>query len=216
VYDDALRSFVEGMLGDPEFVESLEAFVAPLVEPGRITSLAQTLLKLTSPGIPDIYQGCELWDHSLVDPDNRRPVDFPARETLLTEAESVTDPSEVWPARADSGLPKLLLTHRTLHLRSRRPQFFCVGSGYRRLTASGPKAAHAVAFTRSSQAGEEGVVTVAPRLVLGLADDWEDTTLQLPEGRFTDVLDGNRTFSGEARLGDLLGPFPVGVLERTC
>jgi (1->4)-alpha-D-glucan 1-alpha-D-glucosylmutase len=233
VYDDALRHFVEGMLGDPEFVESLEAFVTPLVAPGRITSLAQTLLKLTSPGAPDIYQGCELWDHSLVDPDNRRPVDFAAREALLAEAETVTDPADVWlapggrgvsprqgrrePSQAvDSGLPKMLLTHRVLHLRSRRPEYFCVGSGYRRLAASGPKAAHAVAFARSSQAGEDGVVVVAPRLVLGLAGDWEDTTLQLPEGRFTDVLDTQRTFTGEVRLADLLGPFPVGLLERTC
>jgi (1->4)-alpha-D-glucan 1-alpha-D-glucosylmutase len=214
-YDEALHRFIEGILGDPEFVASLEAFVTPLVEPGRITSLAQTLLKLTSPGVPDIYQGCELWDHSLVDPDNRRPVDFAAREALLTEAESIPAPSAVWPARADSGLSKLLLTHRALHLRSRRPEFFCVGSGYRRLAASGPRSAHAVAFARSNQAGVEGVVAVAPRLVLGLGDNWSDTTLQLPDGRFTDVLDGKRTFTGEVSLHDLLGPFPVGLLERT-
>lgn len=214
-YDEALRHFIDGILGDAEFVASVESFVTPLVEPGRVTSLAQTLLKLTSPGVPDIYQGCELWDHSLVDPDNRRPVDFAAREALLTEAESIADPSDVWPARADSGLPKLLLTHRALHLRGRRPEYFCIGSGYRRLAASGPKSAHAVAFARSNQAGEEGVVTVAPRLVVGLAGDWSDTTLQLPEGRFTDVLDGKRTFTGEVGLHDLLGPFPVGLLERT-
>ena len=214
-YDEALRQFIDGILGDAEFVASLESFVTPLIEPGRITSLAQTLLKLTSPGVPDIYQGCELWDHSLVDPDNRRPVDFAAREALLTEAESVSDPSEAWPARAESGLAKLLLTHRALHLRRRRPEFFCVGSGYRRLAATGPKAAHAVAFARSSQAGEEGVIAVAPRLVLGLAGDWSGTTLQLPEGRFADVLNGKRTFTGEVGLDDLLGPFPVGLLERT-
>src|SRR5207244_10874309 len=85
VYDDALRRFVEGTLGDAEFTAALEAFVAPLVEPGRVNALAQTLLKLASPGVPDIYQGCELWDHSLVDPDNRRPVDFSVREPLLSE-----------------------------------------------------------------------------------------------------------------------------------
>jgi (1->4)-alpha-D-glucan 1-alpha-D-glucosylmutase len=216
VYDDALRRFVDGMLGDTEFVEALEAFVAPLVEPGRINSLAQTLLKLTSPGVPDIYQGCELWDHSLVDPDNRRPVDFAAREALLAEAEAVTDPADVWPAQTDSGLPKLLLTHRTLHLRSRRPEYFCVGSGYHRLAASGSKAAHAVAFTRSAQGGEEGVVAVAPRLVLGLGGDWADTTLTLPDGRWVDVLDGGRrTFEGEAQLTNLLAPFPVALLERS-
>ena len=213
VYDDALRRFVEGTLGDSEFVAALEAFVGPLVEPGRINSLAQTLLKLASPGAPDIYQGCELWDHSLVDPDNRRPVDFPLRESLLAEAEAAA-PADVWPRRADSGLPKLLLTQRALHLRSRRPEFFCVGSGYRPLAATGAKAAHAVAFARTTAAGEDGVVAVAPRLVIGLAGDWADTTLQLPDGRFEDVLDGTRTFTGEVPLAELLGPFPVALLER--
>src|SRR5205823_4914256 len=81
-----------------EFAASLEAFVAPLVEPGRVNSLAQALLKLTSPGVPDLYQGCELWDHSLVDPDNRRPVDFSVREQLLAEAEAAAGPADVWPA----------------------------------------------------------------------------------------------------------------------
>ena len=141
-YDEALRRFVEGILGDAEFTAALEAFVGPLVEPGRVNSLAQALLKLTSPGVPDIYQGCELWDHTLVDPDNRRPVDYAVRESLLAEAETAA-PAEVWPEQADSGLPKLLLTQRALHLRRRRPECFCAGSGYEPLTATGPKAAHA-------------------------------------------------------------------------
>jgi (1->4)-alpha-D-glucan 1-alpha-D-glucosylmutase len=214
VYDDGLRRFVEGLLGDAEFAAALEGFVAPLVEPGRINSLAQALLKLASPGVPDIYQGCELWDHSVVDPDNRRPVDFPLRESLLTEAE-VAGPEDVWPARADSGLPKLLLTQRMLHLRSRRPEYFCVGSGYRSLAATGAKAAHAVALTRTTAAGEEGAVAVTPRLVLGLAGGWADTTLTLPEGHWADVLaSGRRTFEGDVALANLLGPFPVALLER--
>jgi (1->4)-alpha-D-glucan 1-alpha-D-glucosylmutase len=164
--------------------------------------------------VPDIYQGCELWDHSLVDPDNRRPVDFGLRERLLAEAEAVTGPADIWPGEADSGLPKLFLTHRALQLRSRRPEFFCVGSGYRPLAAAGPRAAHAMAFTRTNSAGEPGVVTVAPRLVLGLGGDWAATTLTLPDGRFSDVFDGNRTFSGEVDLAALLTPFPVALLEQ--
>jgi (1->4)-alpha-D-glucan 1-alpha-D-glucosylmutase len=217
VYDDALRRFVEGMLGDAEFIGALETFVAPLVEPGRINSLAQALLKLASPGAPDIYQGCELWEHTLVDPDNRRPVDYSGREALLAEAEAAV-PADVWPARADSGLPKLLLTERALHLRSRRPEYFHVGSGYTPLTATGPKAAHAVALARTAAGtdGDAGVVAVAPRLVLGLAGDWADTTLALPAGRWSDVLDGgHRSFEGDVPLADLLAPFPVALLERT-
>ena len=215
VYDDGLRRFVEGLLGDDEFAAAVEDFVAPLVEPGRITALSQALLKLASPGVPDLYQGCELWEHSLVDPDNRRPVDFAVREQLLAEAEAAAGPADVWPARAESGLPKLFLTHRALQLRARRPEFFCVGSGYRRLVASGPKAGHAVAFTRTNGAGEPGVVAVAPRLVVGLAGDWAGTTLALPDGSFSDVFGGNRTFTGEVAVADLLGPFPVALLERT-
>jgi (1->4)-alpha-D-glucan 1-alpha-D-glucosylmutase len=208
VYDDALRRFVEGVLGDDEFTAALEAFVAPLVEPGRVNSLAQTLLKLTSPGVPDIYQGCELWDHSLVDPDNRRPVDFAVRESLLGEAEQAS-PADVWPARADSGLPKLLLTHRALHLRSRRPDCFGAGGSYEPLAALGLMATHAVAFVRSGD-----VIAVAPRLVIGLTGDWAGTTLPLPAGRWVDVLDGSRAFEGEVALADLLTPFPVALLER--
>jgi len=215
-YDDALRRFVEGLLGDTEFTAAMEEFVAPLVEPGHVNALAQALLKLTSPGVPDIYQGCELWEYSLVDPDNRRPVDFALRERLLAEAEAAAGPPAVWPEPAGGpGLSKLFLTHRALQLRSRRAEFFCVGSGYRRLAATGARAAHAVAFARTSAAGEIGTVSVAPRLVLGLGGDWGDTTLRLPDGRFSDVFDGNRTFTGEVALAELLGPFPVALLERT-
>jgi len=166
--------------------------------------------------VPDVYQGCELWDHSLVDPDNRRPVDFGLREELLAEVEAAAGPAAVWPGRAGSGLPKLLLTHRALHLRRRRPELFCVGSGYLRLAAAGPKSAHAVAFARTAaDSGEPGAVAVAPRLVLGLAGEWAGTTLRLPGGRWADVLDGGgRTFEGEIALAEFLSPFPVGLLER--
>lgn len=78
-YENALKAFVEGVLSDPAFVSDLEAFVTPLIEPGRINALSQTLIKLTAPGVPDLYQGTGLWDLSLVDPDNRRPVDFAFR-----------------------------------------------------------------------------------------------------------------------------------------
>jgi (1->4)-alpha-D-glucan 1-alpha-D-glucosylmutase len=75
-YEEAVRGFVTDVLSDPEFTSDLAAFVAPLVQPGRVNALAQTLLKLTAPGVPDLYQGTEVWNLSLVDPDNRRPVDY--------------------------------------------------------------------------------------------------------------------------------------------
>src|SRR4029077_3681493 len=115
-YEEALRGFVNGVLDDPDFVADLEAFVAPLVEPGRINSLAQTLLKIASPGVPDFYQGSELWDLSLVDPDNRRPVDYDLRRRLLAELKGGDlkggMPPEAILARADEGRPKLWLIHQ--------------------------------------------------------------------------------------------------------
>ena len=111
------------MLADAEFVAELEASSAPLVEPGRINSLAQTLLKLTAPGVPDIYQGTELWDLCLVDPDNRRPVDYELRRRLLAELADGLEPEEIL-RRMDDGLPKLWLIRQGLHLRQRRPEAF--------------------------------------------------------------------------------------------
>ncbi|MGH9000408.1 MAG: malto-oligosyltrehalose synthase [Acidimicrobiia bacterium] len=206
-YDEALRSFVEAILADTDFVKALATFTEPLVEPGRVNSLAQTLLKLTAPGVPDVYQGCELWDLSLVDPDNRRPVDWGLRLGLLAECDGLS-PAEAW-ARADEGLPKLMLTTRALHFRRRRAEVFTAGA-YTPLSASGARAGHVVAFARADAA-----VTVVPRLVLGLGDDWGDTSVTLPGGDWRDVLDGERRFSGTARGADLFGPFPVALLEAT-
>jgi (1->4)-alpha-D-glucan 1-alpha-D-glucosylmutase len=205
-YDKALRTFIEGILADPAFTDDLAAYVGPLVALGRINSLSQTLLKLTSPGVPDIYQGTELWDLSLVDPDNRRPVDYTLRAKLLERVEAGLTPAEAW-AEPDEGLPKLLLTSRALHLRQQRASAF--RSSYAPLDATGPKAAHVVAYRRGGE-----VVAVAPRLVLGLGGDWGGTEVSLPEGEWLDALDGERKFSAETALAALLGPFPVALLER--
>jgi (1->4)-alpha-D-glucan 1-alpha-D-glucosylmutase len=97
-YEADLAAFVRGLLDDDGFVAALEQLLALVVEPGRLTALSQTLLKLTSPGIPDLYQGCELWDLSLVDPDNRRPVDLERRHQLLRELDHDPTRSTSWPA----------------------------------------------------------------------------------------------------------------------
>ncbi len=204
-YDAAVKAFVEGAMADRELMADVEAFVRPLVAPGRVTSLSQTLLKLTSPGVPDIYQGTELWDLSLVDPDNRRPVDFDLRRRLLREMEGLS-PVQVM-ARADEGLPKLWVIHRALQVRARRERAFGPEGRYDPIEGRGPKAAHVVAFGR----GEE-VVAVAPRLVVGLGDDWQGTTLPLPPGAWRDAMTGER-FEGEVPLPALLRRFPVALLE---
>lgn len=209
-FDEAVQAFTEAILADSDFTNDLDAFVRPLVGPGRVNSLAQTLVKLTAPGVPDLYQGTELWDLSLVDPDNRRPVDFERRRRLLAELPDLT-PEDVM-ARADEGLPKLWVIRRALALRKQRPAAFGPAGSHRPLRARGERAAHVVAFARGDR--EDRVVTVVPRLVLGLGGDWRDTELELPTGRWRNVLTGDRVDRSPARLADLLSRFPVALLAK--
>jgi (1->4)-alpha-D-glucan 1-alpha-D-glucosylmutase len=215
-YEKGLRDFLAALDGDAEWQADLAAFVAPLIGPGRINSLAQTLLKLTAPGVPDLYQGCELWDLSLVDPDNRRPIDYARRRELLARL-SGASPEEVM-AGMEEGLPKLWLVRQALHLRRRRPHCFGAGAGHAPLAARGARAAHAVAYCRAG-----AVVTVAPRLVLGLDGDWGDTEIELPDAAggkspagapWWNELTGEEVAAGSCRLAELLRRFPVALLSR--
>ncbi|MFI5041559.1 MAG: malto-oligosyltrehalose synthase [Acidimicrobiales bacterium] len=218
VYEGALERWIRSTLADERFIVDLEEFVGALLEPGRVVSLAQTLCKLTAPGIPDLYQGTELWDLSLVDPDNRRPVDYATREALLRRLQS----GELGPADAlaggDSGLAKLLVTARGLDLRRRRPACFGPGAGYQGYQASGPAADHLVVYGRAPQGGGVEAVTVVPRLVLGLTtrpSGWAGTEVVVPPGRWHDVLgDVVHESRGEpVAAGALLRAFPVALLE---
>jgi (1->4)-alpha-D-glucan 1-alpha-D-glucosylmutase len=204
------------VLEDAAFVADLSAFVDPLIGAGRVSSLAQKLVQLTSPGIPDLYQGSELWDLSLVDPDNRRPVDWELRRRLLVElerarrADGPAGAARAALAGADEGAPKLWVVRQALRARCDRAAAFAPGAAYAPLAASGRAAEHLVAFARGGQ-----VITLAPRLVLGLGrrGGWGDTALELPEGAWRDLLTGAR-WSGRVSVGELLGGFPVGLLER--
>ncbi|MFA9444568.1 malto-oligosyltrehalose synthase [Egicoccus sp. AB-alg6-2] len=214
-YEAELEAYVRGVLADEEIVTTLEALLDRLRPAGWLTSLAQTLLKLTSPGVPDVYQGCELWDLSLVDPDNRRPVDFDHRREILKELQADAHPIELL-ARMDEGASKLWVTHRALQVRKRLPEAFGAGSGdYEPRYASGPREDHVVAFVRGGR-----VATVAPRLVLGLggrfADwDWHGTTLQLPDGTWRCDLTGQVVPGGRpVAMADILTAFPVALLVR--
>src|SRR5947209_3407682 len=142
-----------------------------MTEPGDSNSLAQKLVQLTMPGIPDVYQGQELGELSLVDPDNRRPVDYATRSQLLEEL--------------PSGPPKLRVTAAALRLRRDRPATFA--AGYAPVEATGAAARHVLAFRRG-----DDVISVATRLPVGLqrAGGWGDTALTLPAGSWRDVLTG--------------------------
>lgn len=212
-YDDALAAFVTAVLADAGFVADLESFLADhnLVERGRVSSLAQTALLLTCPGVPDLYQGTEVWDLSLVDPDNRRPVDYGARRALLADVAG-GGPEAALDRMSDGG-PKLWLIRRLLAYRQRHPAAFSPGSDYEPLAISGPKAEHAVAFTRAGGTGDR-LAVVVPRLVVRLADDWAGTAVMLPAGSWTDVLTGRRTDGGQVSVAELLRRFPVAVLGQ--
>ncbi|OOG22429.1 malto-oligosyltrehalose synthase [Thioalkalivibrio denitrificans] len=206
-YEAAVRHFVNAVLEDDGFRADLDSFVKPLVTPGRINGLSQTLLKLTAPGVPDIYQGAELWDLSLVDPDNRRPVDFALRERLLTELEGMSV-GEIL-ARSDKGLPKLWVIRQALQLRRHHPAWLGGQGDYQPLELSGARAAHGVAFLRG-----EGVAVLAPRLVHTLGGDWGDTVLHLPPGHWHNVLTAEPVDGGDVSVAHLLAPFPVALLVR--
>ncbi|HEV2577861.1 MAG TPA: malto-oligosyltrehalose synthase [Acidobacteriaceae bacterium] len=204
-YEEALRKFVDSLLGDVKFISELEEFVNKINYAGRVNSLAQTLLKYTSPGVPDLYQGAELWDHSLVDPDNRRPVDYDLRRKLLKEMRSMT--AEQVMQRMDEGLPKLWVIHHALWLRRERAHSFGPEAPYRPCKAQGPHADRVIAYTRAGD-----ILTVVPRWTQSRTS-WDETTLELPEGRWTNCLTG-QNFEGLQQIENLFAVFPVSLLTR--
>jgi (1->4)-alpha-D-glucan 1-alpha-D-glucosylmutase len=206
-YDAALARFVGDSLADPAFTDDVRQFVQPLVGPGRINGLAQILIKLTAPGVPDLYQGSELWDLRLVDPDNRHLIDYDQRRRALTEVEQLTAET-IW-RRADDGLPKMWVVSQALQVRRRRAFTFGAQGAYTAMEAKGPYAAHVVAFRRGAD-----VVTVVPRLVLGSSPSWPGTTIWLPKGVWHNALTKRRFEAGAVPVADLWREFPVALLER--
>jgi len=210
-YEESLRRFVEGVFDDREFVTDLESFVESVKDAGRVNSLAQTLMKHTTPGVPDLYQGGELWDLSLVDPDNRRPVDYQTRRRLLVEIRNMS-PSEAAAEamrRADEGLPKLWAIHQALCLRRERPHCFGADADYTPLRVRGTKNCHAIAYLRADQ-----VATIVPRMWKTLNGDWQQTAVELPQGRWTNRLTGASINGGLVAMEDVLREFPVALMVR--
>ncbi|WP_236572151.1 malto-oligosyltrehalose synthase [Nocardiopsis sp. FR4] len=212
-FEDRVRAWPGRVLGDASLRGEVTSVVESVREAGWSNSLGQKALQLLGPGVPDLYQGTELWDLSLVDPDNRRPVDFAARADLLARLE------QGWRPPVDAtGAAKLHLVRTCLHARRElRPR------GYLPLAASGPAHRHALAFARTSpEASTPDLVVVATRLPLTLADagGWDDTVLALPSGPgvWTERLTG-RVLSPHGAavpppLAELLDTYPVAVLTR--
>lgn len=243
-YEAAVKAFVAKIL-DPrtaaDFLDGFIPFQRRISQWGLFNSLSQALLRLTAPGAPDTYQGTELWDFSLVDPDNRRPVDYELRRKLLTDVQSRFDanadrapfPSELLDAR-DDGRIKLLLTWRVLLLRRQKPGLFTAGE-YLPAQVTGTRADHVFAFARRH--GNDCAIVIVPRFFANLMPDardtplgarvWGDTRVAIPAtrpaSRLSDVFTGTPIDIGShdaagysVRVADALHAFPVGLLTASA
>lgn len=210
-FEDALAKFIAGTLKHPPFVRDLEQFVDRVKDAGRVNSLAQSLLKYTAPGVPDTYQGTEIWDLSLVDPDNRRPVDYQLRHALMNDMKKLhgDDVAAQVMARAEEGLPKMWLVHHALRLRRERPEWFGAEADYRPLLADGPKAEHVISYLRG-----DSLAVVVPRLTVKLGGAWRETSLMLPRGQWLNLLTNQEIDGGRVTVKNLLNAFPVALLVR--
>ncbi|HZM33683.1 MAG TPA: malto-oligosyltrehalose synthase [Burkholderiales bacterium] len=219
-YEATLERFVDGALGSSLFRKDADELISRLSRIGLLVGLAQALLKVASPGVPDYYQGTELWDFSLVDPDNRRPVDFALRKKLLSDIEQSTSAASLLKDISD-GKAKLYVIRKGLELRRALPGLFH-GARYQPLYADGGREENVVAFALRS--GGQAVVAVAPRLFSGLMGPedpaplgeraWGEAKIGIDvQGELENVLTGERHGGGELRLAALLASFPVALLR---
>lgn len=223
-YEDAAREFLDSILNANQsagFLEELDAFANSIASAGAINSLAQVLIKLTAPGVPDIYQGCELWDFSFVDPDNRRPVDYARRWEYLQQLEEENSPYGAM-SRWRNGQLKQYLIVKILALRARCPALFAEGS-YLPLTAVGQLSEHIFCFVR--ELNGRAMIVATARFAAELCDrnqpripreHWRDTHIQLPsefrEYSWTDVLTGSQIKGDSLSASRLFADFSLAAL----
>ncbi|WP_353816764.1 malto-oligosyltrehalose synthase [Agromyces sp. SYSU T00266] len=214
-FEARMHAVIDRAYDDPAVHARIEAFVAWLAPAGWSNSLSAKLLQLTMPGVPDVYQGSELWETSLVDPDNRRPVDVDLRRRMLAELDDAAGRGGL-PVADATGAAKLLVTSRALRARRDHPEWF---TRYRPLEVVGGASRHAIAFDRG------GAVTVATRLPVGLAaragaapaasapiGAWGDTVVLTAAGPLVDLLTGRRHEGGALALAEVLATYPVALL----
>ena len=220
-WDDAMQEFVARILEAGPRNKFLPAFLpvaAEIARLGAINSLAQTAIKLTAPGVPDIYQGTEIWDDSLVDPDNRRPIDYARRREMLTQIENVpaNELMQCWP----DGRIKMRLTQRLLHLRRENPELFREGI-YEPINFGGAFADCAIGFVRRHR--DRAIIVIVPRLSsrVGfppIGDRWQDTHVVLPAGmsNLRDVFSDRkvRVENSQLRLAVAMSQLPFAVFRN--
>jgi (1->4)-alpha-D-glucan 1-alpha-D-glucosylmutase len=215
-YESAVKRFVERILaGDSPFRGDFEEFQKTLARYGAINGLSQLAIKIASPGVPDFYQGSELWQLTLVDPDNRRPVDYRRRRALLENLRRRESEDRIALIRDLAANPtrdemKLFVTYKALEFRKAHRELFARGE-YLPLEVSGGRAAHVCAFAR--RLGDQWVVVVAPRW-MSQVSDWADTRVNLPQGAPAEWCDAISGLTPPGwRVAELLAEFPVGMVS---
>jgi (1->4)-alpha-D-glucan 1-alpha-D-glucosylmutase len=219
-FEEALKDFIRKTLASESFCAEITSFVEFINPAGRTNSLAQTLLKYTCPGVPDLYQGSELWDHRLVDPDNRTPVDYDRRRQILGELASLT--TEQILAHMEEGHPKLWTIQQALSVRRQFPECFNASGTYTPLLASSSdttsktapettedRTTNVVAFLRGDR-----VAAIVPRFSTAVVEGWQQTRVPLPTGSWKNVLTGETHQGGNIPVADLLAKFPVALLTK--
>jgi len=216
-YEEATFNLLRRLLEpESEFLPAFRPLARRLAYLGMLTGLARTVLKCTLPGVPDVYQGTELWDLSLVDPDNRRPVDYGSRADALQNGADVRALLQSWP----DGRIKQQVLARLLADRAAAPDFYAKAD-YQPLAADGPGASHILAFRRSYE--DVNRIVAVPRLCgrffkgegsIG-SGPWQDTALSAPSGRWRDVITGAEFDGGEKGLlvAELFAILPIAVLR---
>jgi (1->4)-alpha-D-glucan 1-alpha-D-glucosylmutase len=213
-YEAALQEFLRGVLDSTRPVlQEIIQFAERLNLPGAVNGLAQTILRLTGPGVPDLYQGTEFWDQSLVDPDNRRPVDYAAREAALSEHSDIPGLLRSW----QSGFVKQAVIASVLNFRKENADLFEAGD-YQKLEADGEASQNVLAFTRRIHG--KTILVATTRLAAKLCGDmplaktefWQDTKLELPAGEMTNILTGDVFTGKNIFVSDLFAKLPVALL----
>ncbi len=214
-YESACMRFLAATLDPARPVfDELKKFAARIAPAGAVNGLAQTLLRLTAPGVPDLYQGTEFWDFSLVDPDNRRQVDFAAREQALRVGKTPAALMAEW----QSGHVKQAVIHRALQLRQALPEVFAQG-GYQKVEVEGPAAAHVLGFMRRYK--HQYVIALVTRLAAGLVTEtplvsrhaWVNTGAVIPGITWQDALNGGAVVGDAASMASLFETLPIALLR---
>jgi len=204
-----IEDFIRKTYNHKTFIEDIAVFSSMLKKRGRSISLSRTFLKLLSHGVPDTYQGTEIWDNSLADPDNRRAVDFEARNKILNEVKEM-NLGQI-KENIGNGHLKLWLNWRILNLKKEKPELFDSRAKYNPIYASGGKSDLIISFVRG-----KGMIALTSRTGSEIANTWGETKISLPKGQWRNFLsdDDSTRYQKEALVADLLADLPLALLVR--